>query len=111
MVAANLEDDMQDTVRVRLEDSQGRVLLVSEKEGKLIDTGDRTFSKPRGTGLPGGRVRKGESPREAALRELQEETGLVADIDPDPVYEDWRSSNRVLVFRAANPRGEIKLTD
>ena len=41
-----------------------RVLLVRPKSGRWQ--------------LPGGRLERGESPREAALRELREETGLRA---------------------------------
>lgn len=55
------------TVDVLVTDGQRRVLLVERgKEpfkGKLV--------------LPGGHIEPGESPRDAAVRELREETGLV----------------------------------
>jgi 8-oxo-dGTP pyrophosphatase MutT (NUDIX family) len=41
-----------------------RVLLVQKRDGRW--------------GLPGGGIRRGESPREAVLRELREETGFRA---------------------------------
>ena len=105
------EEDVPSTVRVLVEDPSGRVLLVSEKEGKIIDYGlnNKPIRKRRGTGLPGGGVQKGETLQKAALRELQEETGITADIEPEPVYEEWKRSSKVYVFRATNPRGEIKV--
>lgn len=105
------EEDIPSTVRVLVEDSSGRVLLVSEKEGKIIDYSgnNKPIRKRRGTGLPGGRVKAGETLWKAAVRELFEETGITADVDPEPVFEEWKRSSRVYVFRATNPRGEIKV--
>jgi 8-oxo-dGTP diphosphatase len=45
-------------------DGQGRVLLIKKNYGK------------RRYGLPGGRIEAGETPRDAVLREVQEETGM-----------------------------------
>lgn len=61
--------DTVHTVDILVTDGQRRVLLVERgKEpfkGKLV--------------LPGGHIEPGESPAEAAIRELREETGLVVD--------------------------------
>jgi len=51
----------------------GKVLAVSRKDN------------PSDFGLPGGKVDEGEEPINAAVRELQEETGLVAS-DLSPVF-------------------------
>ena len=57
-----------DAACIILEDNSGRILL-----GKRGDTGK--------WGLPGGISELGESLEETALRELYEETGLIAEVD------------------------------
>lgn len=54
---------------VVLFDREGRVLLVKENYGR------------RRWGLPGGVIESGESPHEAAMREVREETGLSVELD------------------------------
>jgi 8-oxo-dGTP diphosphatase len=49
-------------------DDAGRVLLCQQRQGR------------RRWGLPGGRVRTGESPIRAAIRDIREETGMETEI-------------------------------
>ena len=49
-------------------DPAGRVLLRQQRQGHRL------------WGLPGGRVRPGESPVEAAIRDVRQETGMEAEI-------------------------------
>ena len=56
---------------IALVDARGWVLLQERDEHPEID--------PERWGFPGGHVEPGESPLEAAHRELEEETGLVLD--------------------------------
>src|SRR5512142_489240 len=51
-----------------IEDSAGRVLLCQQSQGHRL------------WGLPGGRVRSGESPVAAVIRDIREETGAECEI-------------------------------
>ena len=89
--------------------SQNRILLV--KRGKDPSKGLYAF--------PGGRVEPGESPKQAACREIEEETGLVAGniefmetldlgkADNDPAA----SAYRLHVFYGIHPGGKPVAAD
>ena len=81
----------------------GRVLVARRPEGVHL-AGYWEF--------PGGRVEAGESPEQAARRELREETGLIASI-LEPLlefeYEYPERKIRFHVFLAANPQGEPRM--
>lgn len=83
---------------VAIHDPQGRLLLAHA-------TGTRWWDLPKGGAEPG------ESPREAALREVLEETGLV--LQPDTLEDlgrhPYRPQKDLHLFRTWLPDSECKL--
>lgn len=55
---------------------QASCVLIVANDGKILAVSRK--SNPSDFGMPGGKVDPGETPLEAAARELQEETGLTA---------------------------------
>jgi 8-oxo-dGTP diphosphatase len=67
--------------------TKGGVAVIIIREGKVL-LGKRKGAHGAGTwGLPGGKPEVGETNRIAARRELEEETGLVADPEASAVRE------------------------
>jgi 8-oxo-dGTP pyrophosphatase MutT (NUDIX family) len=94
---------MERTVRIRLLNGKGEVLLVLEKGGIIGRSDGDSFHKFPGWGLPGGRVKAGEDPRVAAIRELLEETGYEAEIGLQPVHIEKRGEHEIWLFKAVDP--------
>ena len=61
-------------------DMKPAVVVLAFYEGKVITIRQYRFAIDKwDTELPGGMIDEGETPKEAAIRELQEETGFVVD--------------------------------
>lgn len=69
--------------------------VVVEAAGGVVEREDGELLMIRLRGrwdLPKGHVEMGEEAREAALREVREETGIVADVvEDDPISETWHA--------------------
>lgn len=104
---------MNQTVRIRPVDKDPetgmeRVFLILERgdiEG--VDSG-RPFVKRAGWGLVGGRVKPGETPKQAAEREWREETGLRVKLSDQYYVIPHGSDHEILLFSASEIAGEFK---
>ena len=92
-------------------DADGRILLTRFVQEGNPDSGSWT--------MPGGGMEWGEHPVETATRELEEETGLAADIGPLlTVFSRWFEPQETrtgepghvlgLVYEGTNVRGELR---
>jgi ADP-ribose pyrophosphatase YjhB (NUDIX family) len=92
-------------------DATGRILLTRFVREGHPDTGKWT--------MPGGAMEWGEQPIDTAARELQEETGLRAELGRIAgVYSHWLSPDEAvtgeaghvvgIVYEATNARGELR---
>ena len=68
----------RETARIVLHDGQGKFLLMHTRFDHHVGLPPRWIT-------PGGGIDDGETPLEAAVRELQEETGLI--VEPDALGE------------------------
>jgi len=94
---SNLIDDYQsdNDKLVQNEHNKAAVCLVISKTGLILTVSRR--DDPNAFGLPGGKVEPGELPAEAAIRELNEETGLTA-------------SNLKQIFKMRDAHGYVTYT-
>jgi 8-oxo-dGTP pyrophosphatase MutT (NUDIX family) len=94
---ATLQNEKQAACCLILSDN-GRVLAVSRKDD------------PTAFGLPGGKVEQGETPAQAAARELREETGLIAT-SLRRIFVDKDSTGYTTTTFATQVKGEINTSE
>ena len=79
-------DDTQDDYKVEWESYQLRAaccMLMNPEDGTILSVSRK--NNPEDKGLPGGKCESGETYRDAAIRELLEETGYLAE-DLEPIF-------------------------
>ena len=85
---------------------RGTVIVDTPEGIVVVSAGGRTYY------LPGGGARRGESKKKAAIRELREETGLIAtDVSYLFEYTSFSNYHKVFLAKCAGtpkPRHEIK---
>lgn len=98
------------------------VLLIKNNRILLVKHGPRASIRTGMYGLPGGSVEKGENLKEAAIRELEEETGLKTQIEglkdyPGNVYggyirqKEGMKEFKMTVFIGIDFEGHLRSTD
>jgi 8-oxo-dGTP pyrophosphatase MutT (NUDIX family) len=106
-------------VKTRSEHSAGGVVIRRRSGGiDVALAARRTRKGDLAWGLPKGLVEKGEAPEETAVREVQEETGLVAEI-VEPlgdisywyVWEEERVRKKVTFFLMEAVGGDVSVHD
>jgi len=104
---------------VRTETSAGGVVVRRKDTGwEVVLASRRTRRGDLAWGLPKGLVEPGERPEDTAVREVEEETGLVADIREGLgdisywfVWEGERVRKRVSFFLMDAVSGDVSLHD
>jgi ADP-ribose pyrophosphatase YjhB (NUDIX family) len=81
----------------------GAICVIERSDGAVLLV---RLSYRNSWGLPGGLLKRGETPADAARREVLEESTLVVDLDPDPAVVVDAPAQRVdVVFRARPAAG------
>lgn len=93
--------------------------VIFNDEGKVLITKRHSPSNPEVHNkwqFPGGSVDYGEHPKEAALREIQEETGLTIQITADKpvvfshVFKNHQAHIVLMVYKAQFVSGELNIS-
>jgi 8-oxo-dGTP pyrophosphatase MutT (NUDIX family) len=106
-------------VKTRSEHSAGGVVVRSREDGVDVALASRRTRKgDLAWGLPKGLVEEGEAPEQAAVREVLEETGLLAkileplgDISYWYVWDDERIRKKVTFFLMEATGGDLSAHD
>jgi 8-oxo-dGTP diphosphatase len=81
----------------------GSVCVIERSDGALLLV---RLSYRHSWGLPGGLLKRGETPEDAARREVLEESGLLVELQGDPAVVVDEAAQRVdIVFRARPANG------
>lgn len=70
-------------------------IIATTEDGHVLITKEEQPNKKSFTGLPGGRIEKGELPKESAKRELVEETGYASDEIIEWFVEDSSKTSKI----------------
>lgn len=78
----------------------GSICVIERSDGAVLLV---RLSYRRSWGLPGGLLKRGETPADAALREVEEESSLEVELLGDPAVVVDEEARRVDVVFAARP--------
>lgn len=100
-----LDDEQEEISREQQSKMLAAAVLCIAEDGKVLAVSRR--DDPTMLGLPGGSVDPGETPMEAAARELYEETGLTAT-NLNPIFASGDSDGYTTITFVGHVTGNIK---
>lgn len=102
---SSLEKDLEDIEWKERQDRVAASIVYLQHEGKIlaVSRGEDLTNM----NMPGGGVEPGESPEAAAVRELEEETGLRA-MQISPVFSKREGDKIIYFFKVNKFSGELK---
>ena len=88
----------------------GAMALIQDDAGRLLIL-EHTYRREVPWGLPGGWLRRSESPETGLQREVLEETGLVVRVDALLAADFWASGQFDLLYRCSVMSGTYRPSD
>jgi 8-oxo-dGTP pyrophosphatase MutT (NUDIX family) len=88
----------------------GAMALIQDDTGRILIL-EHTYRRRTPWGLPGGWLKRAESPEAGLAREVFEETGLQVSVDRLLAAEFWGSRQLDLVFRCTVQSGSYQGSD
>lgn len=87
--------------------TEGAHLLIRDEQDRVLVVRMTYMGSAAGWMLPGGRVERGETPEEAAVRETREETGLEVEAERLLLVEAFRPKDVSFVFAGRVVGGQL----
>ncbi len=88
----------------------GATALIQDEHGRILIL-EHTYRRRVPWGLPGGWLKRAESPETGLAREVLEETGLKVRVDALLAAEFWGNSQLDLLFRCTVESGTCQASD
>jgi 8-oxo-dGTP pyrophosphatase MutT (NUDIX family) len=88
----------------------GAMALIQNRDGRLLVV-EHTYRREVPWGLPGGWLKRAESPESGLAREVLEETGLCVRVDALLAADFWGRGQLDLLFRCSVLSGTYRSSD
>ncbi|MCA1645538.1 MAG: NUDIX hydrolase [Chloroflexi bacterium] len=88
----------------------GAMALIQDEEGRILIL-EHTYRRQLPWGLPGGWLKRAESPEAGLVREVFEETGMRVRVDALLGAEFWGDTQLDMLFRCSIESGSYQRSD
>src|SRR5690242_15742054 len=88
----------------------GAMALIQDDSGRVLVV-EHTYRRAIPWGLPGGWLKRAESPEAGLVREVYEETGLLIRVDSLLAADFWASTQMDLLFKCSVLSGTYRSSD